>query len=42
MELDVTTLAERPELTDALNRMPDNWPEFVLEDNSDAPPPGRR
>ncbi|MFJ9310428.1 N-acetyltransferase [Streptomyces cyaneofuscatus] len=32
MELHVTTLAERPELTDALDRMPDNWPGFVLED----------
>ncbi|MFE3722477.1 N-acetyltransferase [Streptomyces cyaneofuscatus] len=32
MELHITTLAERPELTDALDRMPDNWPAFVLED----------
>ncbi|PCG82857.1 N-acetyltransferase [Streptomyces sp. WZ.A104] len=32
MELNITTLAERPELAAALDRMPDTWPEFVLED----------
>lgn len=32
MKLHITTLAERPGLADALDRMPDTWPEFVLED----------
>ncbi|MEI7032432.1 N-acetyltransferase [Streptomyces pratensis] len=32
MELNITTLAERPELVDALDRMPDTWPGFLLED----------
>ncbi|MFE2293401.1 N-acetyltransferase [Streptomyces sp. NPDC059452] len=32
MDLHITTLAERPELAAALDRMPDTWPEFVLED----------
>ncbi|MFF1267871.1 N-acetyltransferase [Streptomyces anulatus] len=32
MELKITTLAERPELAGALDRMPDTWPEFILED----------
>ncbi|NEE36713.1 N-acetyltransferase, partial [Streptomyces sp. SID7982] len=32
MELDITTLAERPELAGALDEMPDTWPEFVRED----------
>ncbi|RBL82136.1 N-acetyltransferase, partial [Streptomyces cavourensis] len=31
-DLHITTLAERPELAEALDRMPDTWPEFVLED----------
>ncbi|TGZ09512.1 N-acetyltransferase [Streptomyces rhizosphaericola] len=31
-DLRITTLAERPELAQALDRMPDTWPEFVLED----------
>ncbi|GFH64062.1 hypothetical protein Sgou_30120 [Streptomyces gougerotii] len=28
----ITTLADRPELTGALDEMPDTWPRFVLED----------
>ncbi|XMN08566.1 N-acetyltransferase [Streptomyces griseobrunneus] len=32
MELNITTLAERPELADALDGMPDTSPQFVLED----------
>lgn len=32
MELEITTLAERPELAEAMGAMPDTWPAFVLED----------
>ncbi|MER5633684.1 N-acetyltransferase [Streptomyces nitrosporeus] len=32
MDLEITTLAERPELAGALDEMPDTWPRFVLED----------
>ncbi|MFJ4125081.1 N-acetyltransferase [[Kitasatospora] papulosa] len=32
MDLKITTLAERPELAGALDRMPVTWPGFVLED----------
>ncbi|CAM3206671.1 N-acetyltransferase [Stackebrandtia soli] len=32
MDLTITTLADRPELADALWTMPDDWPAFLLED----------
>lgn len=32
MDLTIATLAERPELRDAMWQMPDTWPEFVRHD----------
>lgn len=32
MEVNITSLAEGPELAGAVDEMPDTWPEFVLED----------
>lgn len=32
MPVEITTVAERPQLRDALYAMPDSWPEFVLHD----------